>query len=103
MSVNHEVCVVGSCVDEQIDVHCEFLVVVDRVVNVNDTEQNVIKQVGRKPSHDDVPSLDVVNLLEDGYGVVNAVNLWCVDESGVNAGLSEDDVHLNDGKVVDKI
>ena len=40
--------------------------------------------------------------MEDGNGVVNAVNPQCVDESEVNVKLSDDDVHLNDGKVVVK-
>ena len=41
--------------------------------------------------------------MENDHGVVDAVNLWCVGESEATAELSEDDVHLNDGKVVDKI
>ena len=31
---------------------------------------------------------------ENDQGVVDAVTLWCVDDSEVNAEQSEDDVHL---------
>ena len=48
-------------------------------------------------------NLNIVSLLEDGHDVVDAVNLWCVGECEVNVELSEDNVHLNDGKVVGKV
>ena len=46
---------------------------------------------------------NVVNLLEDDYGVVDAVTLWCIDESEVNVDLSDNDATLSDGKAVDKV
>ena len=77
ISVNCEMCVVGSDVDELNDVHCELVVVVGHVANVNDVEEDVIEQVIVQLNHD-VWNLNVVNLLEDDYGVVDAVNLRCV-------------------------
>ena len=94
---------VGSDADELNDVHCELLVDVGHVVTINDVELDVIEQVVVKVNHDDVWNLNVVNLLEDGHGIVDAASLRCVDKSAVNVELSKEDVHLNGGEVVVKV
>ena len=102
VDVNHEVFVVGPDVTELNDVHCELLGVVGHGVNVTDVGQDVVKQIVAKLNHDDVWTLNVVNLSGDDLGVVDAVNLRCVDEF-VNVKLSEDDVHLDDANVVEAV
>ena len=62
----------------------------------------MIKQVVVKLHHDDVQNLNVVNLSGGDLGVVDVVDLRCVDEF-VNVELSEADVHLNDANVVEEI
>ena len=53
-----------------------------------------------KLNHVDVWNLSVVNISDDDHGVVDVVNLHCVEKS-VNVELSDDDVHLDDVVVQD--